>query len=516
MLQFDNRRFSIEILNENGLIINSISINSSTPRNFCIFKKLISYYINAENKKVEYFCTDELGRLKSIKNSQDFSRNMGTNLYKVKISPLNSLNDNKEEISLNLFDNNQNFNSEVINDIKDSLKCWICLKDSIIEKPFFCPNPNCSKGVHEECLKLHGNNIPIRCACGKFYFVDNFKSNKLVNDFSNFAINVEKIRKDESNKIKDLENKIKDYESIPKKCEKHINDFLVHFCCDCDKAFCGTCLITNELDKHKNHRLINYEKYNEINNVIKDIESQTDIINKELNDFKSNIDTLEKNRDNYLKELQKIINDVKNKFEKFIKESKEKKEALINKNNNLLNLKEKAKNFFNSLDKTKYNELQNYEIKNELNFNKKNGNNVDNILEEIKTNLNDIKIVNININKNLEKLLENKHTFDPLIFVDKLGRRYIGERKNNLKEGKGIYYFKNGNKYEGEFKNDKMDGEGILYYANGERFEGKFKEDLKNGKGTHFFKNGTSVEQTYLNGVFIGNDSDVDPLFDDF
>ena len=61
-----------------------------------------------------------------------------------------------------------------------------------------------------------------------------------------------------------------------------------------------------------------------------------------------------------------------------------------------------------------------------------------------------------------------------------------------------------------------MDGEGILYYANGERFEGKFKEDLKNGKGTHFFKNGTSVEQTYLNGVFIGNDSDVDPLFDDF
>ena len=43
-------------------------------------------------------------------------------------------------------------------------------------------------------------------------------------------------------------------------------------------------------------------------------------------------------------------------------------------------------------------------------------------------------------------------------------RRYKGEFKNNMFEGKGIYHFNNGERYdiyEGDFKNDKKEGKGI-------------------------------------------------------
>ena len=50
--------------------------------------------------------------------------------------------------------------------------------------------------------------------------------------------------------------------------------------------------------------------------------------------------------------------------------------------------------------------------------------------------------------------------------------------KNNLKEGKGIFYYNNG-RYEGELKNGKMEGKGIYYYNNGNRYEGDWKNDKK-------------------------------------
>ena len=228
-------------------------------------------------------------------------------------------------------------------------------------------------------------------------------------------------------------------------------------------------------------------------------------MNKELFVFINIIDSLEKNRDNYLKELQHLITEnVKNKFDKLIKEAKEKKEEIVKKNIHLLNLKEKAKIFFDSLDRNKYNDLLNInEIKNKLNINTNDINNTKNTIEEIKKNINDVKNVNNNSNRNLEYLLKNKHLFDPLIFLDESGRRYEGERKNDLKEGKGILYFPNGDRYEGEFKNDKMDGKGIYYYENGEKFEGIFKEDKKNGKGKHFLNDGTTIEEIYDNGILI-------------
>ena len=48
--------------------------------------------------------------------------------------------------------------------------------------------------------------------------------------------------------------------------------------------------------------------------------------------------------------------------------------------------------------------------------------------------------------------------------------KYIGENKNKVKEGYGIYYYSDGFNYEGEFKNDLKDGYGIYYCSNGFKY----------------------------------------------
>ena len=47
----------------------------------------------------------------------------------------------------------------------------------------------------------------------------------------------------------------------------------------------------------------------------------------------------------------------------------------------------------------------------------------------------------------------------------------MGEYKDNLKNGQGIYTWANGNRYEGEYKDDKRTGRGILTWADGDRYE---------------------------------------------
>ena len=81
----------------------------------------------------------------------------------------------------------------------------------------------------------------------------------------------------------------------------------------------------------------------------------------------------------------------------------------------------------------------------------------------------DYKIIINNKNNEINNLFKCKNDF------------YIGEYKNNIKEGEGIM----SNKeilnykiiYEGEFKEDKKDGKGKLYFKNGSIFEGNWKKN---------------------------------------
>ena len=94
--------------------------------------------------------------------------------------------------------------------------------------------------------------------------------------------------------------------------------------------------------------------------------------------------------------------------------------------------------------------------------------NKDSIIEKIK------KLIELGNNA----ISTNKNKFDSLIngynqlninkMQDYPDGKYIGEFKNGLREGKGIFYYNDGARYEGDYRNDKREGKGIYYFSNGE------------------------------------------------
>jgi hypothetical protein len=75
------------------------------------------------------------------------------------------------------------------------------------------------------------------------------------------------------------------------------------------------------------------------------------------------------------------------------------------------------------------------------------------------------------------------------------GDKYVGEYKDDKRNGQGTYYYLadnqwKGDKYVGEFKDDKFHGQGTYTYANGEKYVGEFKDDKSHGQGTHTWANG--------------------------
>lgn len=108
------------------------------------------------------------------------------------------------------------------------------------------------------------------------------------------------------------------------------------------------------------------------------------------------------------------------------------------------------------------------------------------------------------------------------------GDIYIGEFKNNLRQGTGICYFFNGTEYKGSWLNDKQHGQGVLTYIDGTtrkgywsanmytgsnepepnetarpenpKVEGCQSGDCQNGKGTYLFANGNVYVGSFQQG----------------
>lgn len=49
---------------------------------------------------------------------------------------------------------------------------------------------------------------------------------------------------------------------------------------------------------------------------------------------------------------------------------------------------------------------------------------------------------------------------------------YVGQYRNGLRHGKGIYVFKNGARYNGDWRHGQKYGQGIFWYPGGTRYEG--------------------------------------------
>ena len=56
------------------------------------------------------------------------------------------------------------------------------------------------------------------------------------------------------------------------------------------------------------------------------------------------------------------------------------------------------------------------------------------------------------------------------------GFKYVGDWKEDRKEGKGIYYYPSGEiQYEGDFINDQFEGTGKFNYEDKSCYEGQWK-----------------------------------------
>lgn len=70
------------------------------------------------------------------------------------------------------------------------------------------------------------------------------------------------------------------------------------------------------------------------------------------------------------------------------------------------------------------------------------------------------------------------------------GAIYIGEFKDNKRDGHGSYTFPTGAKYVGEFKDHQPNGQGTFNFSNGERYVGELKNGVRSGQGTTIFPDG--------------------------
>jgi hypothetical protein len=80
---------------------------------------------------------------------------------------------------------------------------------------------------------------------------------------------------------------------------------------------------------------------------------------------------------------------------------------------------------------------------------------------------------------------------------DSNGHEYIGEFDNGYLIGRGIAVYSNGDKYVGEY-NKGINGQGIYYFSSpgfqGTIYVGEFRDNIQSGKGIYFNAGGTVVE----------------------
>ncbi len=85
------------------------------------------------------------------------------------------------------------------------------------------------------------------------------------------------------------------------------------------------------------------------------------------------------------------------------------------------------------------------------------------------------------------------------------GLKYIGDWKNNKKNGQGTLTSGKGDKYVGDWKDDKYHGQGTVTFANGNSYVGEFKNGKKHGQGTYTWASGNSYVGEYENGKRQGH-----------
>ena len=81
------------------------------------------------------------------------------------------------------------------------------------------------------------------------------------------------------------------------------------------------------------------------------------------------------------------------------------------------------------------------------------------------------------------------------------GDLYVGNWKLGKRHGHGDHFYRKGERYTGDWKNDAREGSGALVSSNGQKYEGRFKQDRKHGEGRMILPDGTVYLESWEHGV---------------
>jgi hypothetical protein len=95
--------------------------------------------------------------------------------------------------------------------------------------------------------------------------------------------------------------------------------------------------------------------------------------------------------------------------------------------------------------------------------------------------------------------------FGTITYAD--GDKYVGEYKDNKRNGQGAYTFASGDKYVGEYKDDKRNGQGAYTFASGDKYVGEYKDGKYNGQGTYTLADGNKYVGEFKDGKENGQGS---------
>ena len=294
-----------------------------------------------------------------VKNNEKISNNGPKNKWVKKTKKIEQ-GKNKQKMNSALTENEDEIfkQNEEINELKESVMCYICL--SKVVQPKICPN--CQKIACKECLKNwfinKGNkscgycrteitfdkmiSVPILDNVANLIEKISVKNSQILqkypqinssivlhkriipddnnintnarlsfNDLGNIYKSGKKYKKEESDENSEDENDDIDY------CEKHPDQPLFYYCINCNKAYCSTCFVFfgEEKDNHDNHKIIEYEKYklNNISEFIKEKEKLEDK-SEELNAYVKRCEAL---KECYTTERKLVLNYIKKIIDKY-------------------------------------------------------------------------------------------------------------------------------------------------------------------------------------------------------
>ena len=277
-------------------------------------------------------------------------------------------------------------------------------------------------------------------------------------------------------------------------CKKH-NESFIKYCKDCNENICFLC--ENE---HNNHDIINLSSIlpykDELLKGMEDLKIEIEKFKNKIEIIKIILNRIIAMLEEYYKINNGIINNYSINKRNYIQ--------LVNINKIKLNNEALKKELNIAINDGNINEIFKYAIDK---FYNENG---EKYIGEMKNSLKNGKGV-FYFNKdeaNKRKIYEGDYKNDKRegngVMYYQNGDKYEGEHKNDKIEGKGIMYYYNRDKYEGEYKNDKREGKGIMYYNNGDKYEGEYKNDKIEGKGIMYYQNGDKYEGEYKNDKIEG------------